>query len=34
MEELKEFTNEILYESYRSQKLAQGGLDASSTTIK
>ncbi|KAJ3082115.1 hypothetical protein HK102_001911 [Quaeritorhiza haematococci] len=27
MEELKEFTNEVLYESYRTGKLAVGGVD-------
>jgi septin 7 len=25
MEELKEFTNEVLYENYRTAKLAAGG---------
>ena len=28
MEELKEFTNEVLYENYRTSKLATGGENA------
>ncbi|KAJ3155510.1 hypothetical protein HDU89_006473 [Geranomyces variabilis] len=32
MEELKEYTNEVLYESYRMGKLTRGGYDVSSET--
>ncbi|KAJ3112046.1 hypothetical protein HDU96_004998 [Phlyctochytrium bullatum] len=31
MEELKEFTNEVLYENYRTSKLAKGGGEASTS---
>ncbi|KAI8818436.1 Septin-domain-containing protein [Fimicolochytrium jonesii] len=31
MEELKEFTNEVLYESYRMGKLQRGGIDGGSS---
>ncbi|KAJ3132753.1 hypothetical protein HK100_004988 [Physocladia obscura] len=34
MEELKEFTNEVLYESYRTGKLAESGGDLTSNPMK
>lgn len=34
MEELKEYTNEVLYESYRTQKLASGVIQTNENNIK
>ena len=34
MEELKEFTNEVIYESYRTQKLSSGEVLEKSTAEK
>jgi septin family protein len=31
MEELKEYTNEVLYEHYRTEKLTQGGHSVEGT---
>jgi septin family protein len=34
MEELKEFTNEVIYESYRTQKLSSGEVVEKSSSEK
>jgi len=34
MEELKEYTNEVLYEKYRSQKLISSEVANSNDTLK